>query len=90
MTPEDFTWEDLEPGYTSVTPLLHIGTQMPFHCILTSSTDLATMCLQQSMHVSVPGSAEARVVLDNLGVPTAEIDMKLRIARYGVYEVLNP
>jgi len=90
-TPDDFTYLDLEPGYTSVTPRLLIGTP-PFFCVWTRSTDLATHLLRgdEIEHVAVPGSVEARTVLENLGVDTDEINMKLRVARFGVYEVLNP
>jgi hypothetical protein len=91
QTPDDFIAADLEKGYTSVTPRLHIGTP-PFTCVWTRSVTLATTLLQGELiqNVTVPGSAEARMVLRNLGVDEAEIIMKLRVARYGVYEVLNP
>jgi hypothetical protein len=91
MTPDDFTYLDLENGYTSVTSRLHIG-MVPFACVWTRSTDLATKLLQSDEveNVAVPGSVEARTVLENLGVDSTDIDMKLRIARFGVYEVLNP
>jgi hypothetical protein len=86
----DFTYADLEPGYTSVTPLLHLGPATPFDAVYMVDPHQAVVLLLEGRHVAVPGSAEARVILASLGLTDAEIDMKLRVARYGVYEVLDP
>ena len=91
MTPDDFTYLDLEAGYGTVTSRLHLGTP-PFSCVVTSDVELATKLLRgtEVENVAVPGSVEARAVLKNLGVSDSDIDMKLRIARYGAYEILRP
>ena len=80
----DFTCADLEPGYTSVTPLLHLGPATPFDAVYTVDSHEAVVLLLEARHVAVPGSAEARFILARLALTESEIDMKLRVARYGV------
>lgn len=74
---------DRRSGYMSVTPLLHVGNELPMMHVAVDNAAEAVAAIEARLTVLVPSDEIAIDVLRRLGLSTADVADRMHFARTG-------